>query len=670
MRLAGHRFVIRESGHMRDDSIKSIHSVRFLPEGISVKAKEGENLLNLAAEHGIHIDASCGGAGACGKCRVKAEGAYETSKADYAGDDLREGEVLACRTSVTGDLTVTVPRATRIKGSLPTRSEGATRMRLTGFDIDRAVSECGLSPVMEKIPVSVPIPTMDSNVPDLDRLLSALRMEHGRDGLGVDFQLLQRMPKILRESEGKVTATLIRSSGESAFYAPTKPRIVELEPGDTSAEFYAVAFDIGTTSVCAQLLDLRTGKVLAEAADYNDQVRFGADVINRILACKKRGGLKRVQKAVVDTMNSILLDLLKESGLKADKLAYFVSSGNSTMTHILLGIDPTFIQLSPHTPVSRFIPPMPAWSLGLKVPKHVHLYAAPAISAWVGGDIVMGTLIADIANQEKLTLLLDMGTNAEIVLGNQDFMLSASCSAGPAFEGGGIRYGLRAMAGAIEDFHLDEPDADPMIITIGKKRARGICGSGLINTIAGLFLAGVLQPDGKFIDPDNIDRLKKGEADVEYILVKAEHSATGHDITISEVDVINLLRAKGAIYAGMRTLVGEAGFDLSMVKQVIIAGSFGQSIDVEKAVTIGLLPDVQLDRFRFIGNSSLMGARLAAQCGKGMFSGDLIASEMTYIDLGANPHFMDEFTAGTFLPHTNMEYFPSVASLLDRVRAE
>ncbi len=650
---------------MPESNKKPKYTVRFLPDDIEVKAREGENLLRTAVEHGIHIDANCGGAGVCGKCVVQVEGKTLSHPARKRMEDLPEGHVLACRTDIMGDVTVTLSAATRVQGTLPSRSGDAKgRVRLSGLDIDNLLEGRPLQPIMTKVHLQLPAATQDSNLTDRLRLYQELKAKVDIVDHSMDFELLKELPSKIRQSEGDITATVIVDRPE--LFSTCLPSIVAVEDGDTTDAFYALAFDIGTTSVWAQWIDLKSGEVLAQAADYNDQIRYGADVINRILACRKREGLPMVQKAVIDTMNRLIEKMTESNGLLPGQVSYMVIAGNTTMSQILYGIDPTYIQLSPHTPTTRYYPPVRASDLGLNLPPHVLLLGVPSVSAWVGGDIVAGVLASKIAAQEKMTLFIDMGTNGEIVLGNQEFLLTASCSAGPAFEGGDIEFGMRAMDGAIEDFHLNAPDAEPMVLTIGQQPALGICGSGLINIIAGLFLAGVLQPDGKFIEASRCPRLKTGENGTEYVLVYAEASGVGKDITINEMDVDNLLRAKSAIYAGIRTLVMESGFDMSMIEQVLIAGSFGQSIDIEKAITIGLMPDLPPENYFFIGNGSLLGARLTVQCADCMAEGNDIASKMTYIDLGTNSRFMDEYTAGNFLPHTNRENFPSVFALIDK----
>ncbi|RJO65381.1 MAG: DUF4445 domain-containing protein [Myxococcales bacterium] len=641
------------------------HLVRFRPDEIEAEAKEGENLLNVAVTYGVHIDAACGGAGACGKCQVQVEGKVESVKSEFLPETGQKNRVLACRTIVKGPCTVVVPESTRVSGMLPGwgSAKHGVRHRQTGLDVESRLLDCGLKPLMEKIHVQVPPADQQPGITDRFRMFGALDKRLDNLDRSMDISLLNKMPKVLREQNGSVTVTLLRRQLQVPHLSQSLPTVNDIEAGDTSGEFYALAFDIGTTSVWAEWLDLNTGKALAAAADYNDQIRFGADVINRIIACKRGGGLESVQGAVVETMNRLIEQMAEKSGLSPSRISYVTAAGNTAMTHIMLGIDPEYIRMAPFVPAARFMPPVSARTIGLNLPPTALVFTLPLVSAWVGGDIVSGVLVSGINREEKMTLFLDMGTNAEVVLGNKEFLVSASCSAGPAFEGGGIYHGVRAMAGAVEDFHLNAPDATPMVLTIGQKKARGICGSGLINTIAGLSMAGVLLPNGKFVDDGSISRLHRKENEQEYVLVEAENSATGYDITLTSADVENLLRAKSAIYAGISTLLAEMDMKTTDIEQVLIAGSFGQSLNIDRAIMIGLLPDLPPERFRFIGNSSLMGARLVAQCVDGMGESDQVAQRMTYIDLGASPRFMDEYMAGMFLPHTDMNLFPSVARM-------
>jgi len=369
---------------------------------------------------------------------------------------------------------------------------------------------------------------------------------------------------------------------------------------------------------------------------------------------------------VVATINDIIDELQAQSKVEIERIGHLMVAGNTTMTQILLGLNPRYIRLAPYTPVANFFPAVPANSLGIKAGDHAYLFTFPAVASYVGGDIVSGIVGAGVHQRKALIFFMDIGTNGEIVIGNSDWMVTASCSAGPAFEGGGVRHGIIATEGAIEDIEINPKNFEPEIGTIGNANPKGICGSGLINTVAELLETGLIGQNGKF----NLDlptkRVRPGADGYEYILARAAETQTGSDIVITEVDIDNLMRAKAAMYAGCQTLSKSVGISCSDFDQVIIAGAFGSNIDVKRAITIGLLPELPEERFIFIGNGSLLGARLTS------FSTDLlddarrVAQMMTNLELSENVDFMNNYVAALFLPHTNAGEFPGVSKRLAR----
>jgi uncharacterized 2Fe-2S/4Fe-4S cluster protein (DUF4445 family) len=440
--------------------------------------------------------------------------------------------------------------------------------------------------------------------------------------------------------------------------------VINIEVGDTRDKHYSLAFDIGTTTVCGQLLDLNRGRVVAESMAYNGQISYGQDVITRIAYCQKTGGLKKLQQAVVATINDIIGELQDQSKVEAERISHIMAAGNTTMTQILLGLNPQYLRLTPYTPVANFFPPVPANSLGIQVSDHAHLFSFPAVASYVGGDIVSGIVGSGVHQRKALTFFMDVGTNGEIVVGNSDWMVTASCSAGPAFEGGGVKHGIIAAEGAIEDVKINPSTFEPKIGTIGNARPKGICGSGLINTVAEMLETGVIGQNGKFNQDLSTRRVREGADGYEYVLARAAETQTGSDIVITEVDIDNLMRAKAAMYAGCQTLSKSVGIECCNFDQVIIAGAFGSHIDIKRAITIGLLPELPEERFIFIGNGSLLGARLTS------FSTDLlddarrVAQMMTNFELSENVDFMNNYVAALFLPHTNTEEFPAVSKRL------
>ena len=630
-------------------------------------------MLRAAMEAGVYIQASCGGEGVCGKCRVLVEkGETEGPRGpNVSEEEFRGGTRQACQTRILSDLEVLVP----IESSLDKRVIARTRGRVgagrkvSHQELESLVLGWCFNPALRKHYVGMDPPTIKDNRSDLSRLLLAIKKTHGHEGISVDSRLLKKLPFILREAGWKVTATLVQTRmesqlGEYQLRGSRRVKLINLEPGDTAPEHYSIVLDVGTTSVWGQLLDLNNRKTLAEASDYNSQIQFGDDVISRIVYSQKPGGLKKLQESAIGTINGIVRELAAKSGTDLSRVSHMTAAGNTVMTHLLLGLDPKYIRESPYTPVANFIPPVRAVNLGLEVGEHVHLYTFPSVASYVGGDIVSGILGSGIYQRKPLTLYIDIGTNGEIVIGNADWMVTAACSAGPAFEGGGIKHGMRATLGAIEDFRLDSNSFEPMLLTIGMVKPKGICGSGLINMVAEFLEAGVISPNGKFDTDLPTRRIRPGPDGMEYILAYGEDTATGADVVITEVDIDNLIRAKAAMYAGYATLLQSVGLAIGSLEQGVIAGAFGSFIDVERAITIGLLPELPPDRFLFIGNGSLLGARLISFCNEMLDDGERISRMMTNVELSESPGFMDNYIAALFLPHTNGAEFPGVSQRL------
>ncbi|MFC1928177.1 ASKHA domain-containing protein [Chloroflexota bacterium] len=643
------------------DSVNKKRRVHFKPDNVDIAVEQGANLLEAAIQVGVHVYASCGGAGTCGTCKLLIEkGDVETTRTVKVSDEeFEQGIRQACQSRVMTDLTVYVPVESRLEKAVISQERKITSGALAaGWRFNPPLSKC----FVELLP-----PTLEDNVSDLSRVLRGLKQRCKLRNMTVDFDVVKTLPQTLRESDWKVTATTLVTAVEARATERRRPRVINVQPGDTRKRHYSLAFDIGTTTVCGQLLDLNRGKVMAESMDYNPQISYGADVITRIAYCQKRGGLQKLQRAVVATMNEIISQLLAQGQIDMKHVGHVTVAGNTTMLQILLGLDPKYIRLAPYTPAATYIPPVKANSLGIKVNEYVYLFAFPLVASYVGGDIISGIVASGIHQREKVTFYMDIGTNGEIVVGNSDWMVTTACSAGPAFEGGGVKHGMVATNGAIEDFDINPSNLEPVIGTIGQEKPRGICGSGLINIIAGLLEAGVISQNGKLNTSLSTKRIREGSDGYEYVLSWASETQIGKDIVITETDIDNLMRAKAAMYAGFQTLISSVGMTSRDIEQVIIAGAFGSHINIKKAITIGLLPELPLDRFIFIGNGSLMGARLTS------FSTDLlddarrVARVMTNFELSENAAFMNNYVAALFLPHTNASEFPLVTRRLTKL---
>ncbi len=622
--------------------------VHFEPDNIDIFVEPGANLMETAVDAGVHINASCGGAGTCGTCNVLIKkGRVESTKTDkVSARDYEKGVRQSCQSRITSDLTVEIPVESRLEKAVLAREETAVAARMllaTGWQFN---------PPARKLYLELPPPTLKDNISDLSRLLRGLRQNYLLDNVSVEFEVAKKIARVIRDGECKVTATTLLDSEAGV-------RLTNVESGDTRANHCSLAFDLGTTAVRAQLLDLNRGRVLAQAIDYNRQISYGEDVISRIAWAQKTDGLKKLQQAAIATINDLIKELIEQAAVELKDIAHMVVAGNTVMVQLLLGLDPKYLRLSPYVPTANNLPLVKASSVGIEVAEHVYLYVLPSVASYVGGDIVAGILGAGIYQERAVTLYIDIGTNGEIVIGNSDWMVTASCSAGPTFEGGGVKHGMIATSGAIEGFEL-KPDLEPVITTIGGARAKGICGSGLINTVAAMLRAGLIDQKGRFNTDLPTKRLRQGEDGHEYVLARATETQTGKDIVITEIDIVNLIRSKAAMYAGCQTLVKSVGEKCRNVERVVIAGTFGSNINIENAVTIGLLPDLPRDKFIFIGNGSLLGARLTSFSGDLLCDGQRIAGMMTNLELSEDAGFMENYVAALFLPHTNADEFPSV----------
>lgn len=642
------------------------HTVTFQPGDIVCEGvPDGASLLRVALLEGVHVNASCGGTGACGKCRVQImDGEYDGGKsAKLSDEDYKAGLRLACRTKVLGDLTVVIPEESRMGDAVALTHErrpGPGRV-LTAQDLEKLVAGWSVDPVVKKYALKLEAPNAANNINDVDRLKLGLKAQHGIEAVSMDFHVVRELPEMLRLEDWQVTVTVVETS--------RGPKVIQVSPGDRTAQDYSIVLDIGTTSIYAQLLDLNEGKTVAEASEYNGQISYGDDVITRIVYSQKAGGRKKLQDAVVATISRVIEQVLEKGGVDRCQVSHMVAAGNTVMTHLLTGVNPKHIRISPYVPAATFLPPVRAGHLGIDVCDHVFLHTFPCVSSYVGGDIVSGIIGSGVFQTDKVTLYVDIGTNGEVVVGNREWLVATSCSAGPAFEGGGIEHGMRATRGAIETVQIDPATGEPHILTIGGKKPLGICGSGIIDAIAELLEAGIIGQNGKFKEEKQSQWLRRNEDSLwEYVLASSEYSATGQDIFITEPDIDNLMRAKGAIFAGITTLLNSVGMELDAVEQIYVAGGFGKYLQVDRAAAIGLFPEMEPEKFTFVGNGSLLGARLVSFSKDMLAAAEQVARTMTNIELSDNQFFMDEYMAALFFPHTNMQWFPRMEGILEKLK--
>ena len=649
------------------------HTITFLPSNRTVTVASGTTLLKAARDAGLHINASCGGAGVCGKCRVVVEqGEVKGGRSEkLTVADHEAGVRQACIAQVSGNLRVRIPAESGISGGVLTTAvpEERHRARIHHFEVESLKREGIFELPVEKLCLELTPPSQADNRADVGRILHGLADQYNLHRMVVSLPVLRKIRRVLRERDFLITVTVGRPVNEQF-----KSHIINVQSGCWSSRSFGLAIDIGTTTVYGQLLDLNSGRIITEEGDYNAQVSYGEDVISRIIFAESEEGLTRMSELVVSTINTIITRLLSRHvppyGLTSepitpDEISSVTIAANTTMTHLLLQLEPQNIRRAPYVPVSTFFSPFRASDLGINLPPHALALLFPAVSSYVGGDIVAGVMGSGMYRTELLTLYIDIGTNAEIVIGNRDWLVCAACSAGPAFEGGGITHGMRAATGAIEDFSLNPITFEPMLITIGHKPPIGICGSGLLIIVATLFEQGVLNQAGKF-NRITSPRIREGRSGVEFVLAWAADAGAEHDICINEVDIENFIRAKAAIFAGVKTLIEEVGLQISDLEQITLAGAFGSYIDLDCAMTVGLLPEVDPHKVMYVGNGSLMGARMSELSNHIRKDVVEVVRRLTSFELSEVPHFKDQYVASLFLPHTDMTLFPYVEQRLGR----
>lgn len=612
----------------------------------------GTELLEAMNRAGIEIDLSCGGEGTCGDCIVQiVSGNIECgSQGMLSSSALSDGHVLACQSRVRDTpVTVDVPtQSGKAGGQFVDETDSVVLIRQELFP-----EEWQYDPLTLKWLVQVPAPQLEDGLSDLERLTRTLQKQWGRLDFHVSLPVVQKLASTLRAHSGLVTVTLVRSLQQS--------HIVDIEPGDQTTRHYGIAIDLGTTTVAVQLVFLPLAKVVATRTAYNSQVVCGLDVISRINYAQKAERLSELSARALKTINTLLHEVCAAYEVLPEEISNAVVAGNTTMIHLLLGLNPEFIRLAPYTPTLLEAHYFTSKEIGLEINPNSWVYIAPAVGSYVGGDITSGLLCTDIAaDAESITLFIDIGTNGEMVLGNEDFLIACACSAGPAFEGGGIEFGMRASLGAIEKVQVDPETGAPSFQTIGNVLPRGICGSGMIALLAGLSMTGWIDAAGKLTRSRNSPAIQIRGRQAVYVLATQEQSAIGKALTISETDIENILRAKAAIYSAVAVMMEQAGLLLSDLHQVYIAGGFGRFLDIEKAICIGLLPDLPREKYFYIGNSSLTGAFMVLVSQEFREKQLAMSKKMTYIDLSVKPGYMDHYVGALFLPHTNMTLFPSV----------
>lgn len=626
-------------------------------EVVETFAISGENLLEVARKTNVAIDAPCSGNASCGKCLVKLTGGQLESKVTrhISEEEYADGWRLACVSEVSGDVEIMVPDIASAYRSRMKVADLSSKDEVAIFEKTKAeLTEAGiaLKNSLQTISVSMDIPSLDDTMPDNERLTRALQKTTGMEKIRIPYSVMRKMPDVLRTSNFSVQCVIRKSVNDIFVY--------DIFEEATDVVIGGLAIDIGTTTVSALIINMETGEVIGKGSSGNGQIRYGADVINRIIESVKPGGLDRLQSAVIEeTINPMIGQLCRAIGFDRNQIYRMCVAANTTMNHLFAGINADPLRMEPYIPTFFKTNSFYASDMDIAINPDAHIIIAPNIGSYVGGDITAGTLVSMLWNKSEFSLFIDLGTNGELVFGNSDFMMSCACSAGPAFEGGDISCGMRATDGAIEACTIDKDTMDPEFKVVQDEKPIGLCGSGIIDVISELFRCGIINPKGKFVREGK--RIRRDEYGMgSYVLAFQKDAGSVKDVEITEVDIDNFIRAKGAIFSAIRTMLSSLDFDISMVEEVYVAGGIGSGINMRNAVNIGMLPDIPLEKFHYIGNSSLSGAYsmlLSTEAEKKTYE---VASNMTYMELSVVPSYMDEFVASCFLPHTDGSMFPSV----------
>jgi len=627
---------------------KKNHRVTFLPFDISVNVPEKTKIADAVRKANIPLQFSCGGEGTCGDCVVRiTKGTFKTKPtAALSGQFIAEGFALACQTKIDDDLTIVLPDFQELAIKTIAGSEFFKNNK------DNMSGVCQFNPVVTLTELRIPSPTLEDNYSDLSRLENAYKKQTGIKNVTCPLSVLSRLAQVLRSNKGSVQVVSFQGTDEA--------QILDVLSQAQDRRIFGLACDIGTSTVALHLIDLSSGDIVSTASSLNQQIKCGEDIISRINYSQKPGHLQELQKLIVHTINNLIHTATQKSGISHDDIYYAVFAGNTTMGHLLLQLEPHYIREEPYVPTFNDLPLIPAHELGLSMNPEAKIYLSPSVGSYVGGDITAGMLSTPILRStQKISLFIDAGTNGELVVGNKEWLMTCACSAGPAFEGSGIQCGMPASDGAIETVELDITGRVKYRV-IGGTKPKGLCGSGLVDLLAQLFIKGYIDRHGKFRKEIIPYRIVDSEEGAAFLIEHHSKSYWGKDICITEKDIANLIRTKGAVYSACSLLLKSVGLRYDEIGSIYIAGGFGQHLDIENSIRIGLLPDLDREQFHYIGNSSLLGAYLILFSDHNRAMVQEIAKKMTYIELNTEPNYMNEFTGSLFLPHTDLNLFPSV----------
>jgi uncharacterized 2Fe-2S/4Fe-4S cluster protein (DUF4445 family) len=624
----------------------SKYSVTFIPQNRTVRVEADTSLLDAALRAQITINNLCGGDGICGRCKMIIRKGRVSGKvsAKLTRDEIKRGFILACQTPVDDNLVVEIPEEVlAVEKSEASRETVRFRDYVEAFEYDE---ELVPSPLIAKIYLDIEKPSLANNIADHQRVDDAIKKIFPHISMQMGLKIIKNLSNILRENNFKITATigLRRDIAE----------VMNLEGGDTTDRNFMAVVDMGTSTIVVHLVDARTMKTVDAKACFNSQGVHGQEVTRRMITAEQKG-VEELQKLLVDDINQLIARLASSNHIRLKDITAVICAGNTAMGHFLLGLCTKNIRRSPYVPISVSPPPLRAAEAGLKINPRGLLYSLPGISGWVGSDITAGILATRIHQKEELSLLVDIGTNGEIVIGNSDWLVATSASAGPALEGAGVTCGMRAESGAIEKVYAE--NGKIRYNSIDDMPPRGICGSGVIDTVAVFLQEGIIDRSGSYVEKDSSRVTTMGDRKIFVMVYPDELNTVKSAIYISESDIENVITAKAAIFAAMKILLRRMDLSFEDIKRFYIAGAFGSYLNVENAVAIGLIPDIDRNKVEFVGNTSIKGAKIVAFYKESLQRIEEIQKNTTYYDLMGANDYVEEFRKAMFLPHTDIEIF-------------
>ncbi|HMF30942.1 MAG TPA: ASKHA domain-containing protein [Candidatus Lokiarchaeia archaeon] len=614
--------------------------VAFQPEGKRVQLEPGTTLLSAAIKGGVDLTSICSGQATCGKCRIIVEDPTAVNEITeeevqrLSQAEIEKGVRLACCTKPNSDLTVKIPETSRT---------GKQQLQVEGIE-----TPIQLEPNVKKYYLEIEIPTLEDAKSDVDRLVESLQNAQGLPDLQVNFNLIKELAKKLRDYDWKFTAVV------------WKNQIIDIEPADTASRIFGYAVDIGTTKLAGYLIDLTTGIVVSAGSLMNPQIPYGEDVIARL----NHPDQNKLQEVVCEGIDKILEELVEKTGVKREEIYEMTVVGNTVMHHIFLGIYPLYLGRSPYPPVVRNTIVIPARDLKITINPNGPIVVLPTIAGFVGADTVGVVLATEVYKKDEMCVALDIGTNTEIVLGNKEKLLAVSCASGPAFEGAHIQFGMRAASGAIEKVEIDPETLEAKYTTIDNEPPIGMCGSGMIDLVAEMLKAGIIDVGGIINQNLVHPRVREKDGLFEYVVVPASESGTQEDITFTQRDVSQIVLAKAAIHSGFKLLFKRFNLKNEDIQTLYVAGAFGSHINKESARMIGIFPEIDLNKIIVVGNAAGTGARMCLVSEKAEILAEQLSKTVQYLELGIDPDFQKVFLNSNIIPYADLDEFPEMSQKL------